>query len=520
MLRAQVGIGWAALTIAGLICGGGCRRSEPESAPFATAAPALTPDEIAGADRAAAEEVERWTRERDEQLREAIDPGELAEHTRRIGQADIAAGRVPLADLFLQGEAIFDRDFTRREGLGHGMGPLPAPGLSRVEHRAALGGPDALSCRECHGRGGDDGHGELHQRAWLDGDGRHLGSAHPRVPPHLAGLGLIQALAAEMTAELAGLVEQQRVVVRHGVADRRVPLVSKGVSFGEALIRPDGSLDTSGVRGIDLDRVVRPLGWKGVQPSLRTFIRSALPQHMGLEPLVLPSPAGATPALATAGPSMFAAIEARSGIYDRDGDGVPGELTEGQITSLSAYLALLDVPVILPPRGAETYAAWSRGGGLFRTLGCASCHRPELPLRSAVWVERGAHGGEGLRLDLVRDVQVRPGPDHFDDTAPDLAVRLFSDLRRHDLGPALAERKEGGAGPREFLTRPLWGLGDRGPYYLHDGRARSLGEAIRLHAGEAAAAAASYNALSDGEARSLDVFLLSLRRAPQARIAP
>src|SRR5207249_2493596 len=93
---------------------------------------------------------------------------------------------------------------------------------------------------------------------------------------------------------------------------------------------------------------------------------------------------------------------------DGDRDGVPGELHEGQITSLTAYLALLDVPVVLPPSGAAAERAWRRGADRFRALGCAECHRPELPLHSLKLTD-----GK-LALDLARDNQVPPRPEQFD----------------------------------------------------------------------------------------------------------
>ncbi len=470
-----------------------------ERAPAPRPARAPSPEELALIESQAADELARWRRERDERLTEAVDPGEQAEHARRIKQADIDLGKAPLAELFRQGETIFERRFTVREGLGSGLSGRPPPALSRVENAAAVGGPDALSCSECHGRGGDDGHGELHQRAWLDGDGRHLASARPRLPPHVAGAGLVAALAAEMSDELRREVDAGRDIAQKTGQPNPVLLESKGVSFGAVVVRADGTIDAAGLRGVDGDLAVKPFGWKGTSASLRGFVRQALPQHLGLEP--------PPPALAAAGPAAALPLP------DGDRDGVRGELHEGQLTSLVAYLALLDVPVVLPPADPALARAWRRGATRFRELGCAECHRPELALRSPRLTD-----GK-LVLDLVRDNQVPPAPEQFD-YVRDLAVRLYSDLRRHDLGPALAERSEHGVPASVFLTRPLWGLGDRGPYYLHDGRARTLAQAIRLHGGEAQAAADAYGKLAVDEARELDVFLLSLRRAPQGRIRP
>lgn len=492
---------WA--VVAFLSAGPGCHGVDRagEKPPAPSVAPELAPGELALAELAAREELERWTRERDERLVEAIDPGEAAEHARAVRQDAIDAGRVPIKDLFRQGEAIFDRAFTVAEGLGSGRNGRAPPGLSRVEGTAAVGGPDAISCRECHGRGGDDGHGELHQRAWLDGDGRHFGSAHPRLAPHLAGLGAVQRLAEEMSADLRAELEMGRSVARVAPdGNYRLALKSKGVSFGEVVVHADGSVDDSGLRGVDADLVVKPFGWKGTEPTLRSFARQALAQHLGLEP----------PAAAPASPLR------RTPPGDGDRDGVADELEEGQLTSLVVYLALLDTPLLLPPRDPESALAWRRGEARFRSLGCAECHRPELPLSSLVIEERASPHGPALTIDLARDNQVPPRLEQFDYARP-VGVRLFSDLRRHDLGPSLAEA---GGAASQFLTRPLWGLGDRGPYYLHDGRARSLREAILAHRGEASTSSQAFAALPAYEARTVEVFLRSLRRAPQARIAP
>lgn len=446
-------------------------------------------------------ERERWSRERRERQLDAVDPGELIEHSRRHHQLQIDAREVDVAKIFQQGETLFERRFTPPEGLGFGR--AVDRGLTRVEGPAM--GPDAMSCVECHHRGGDDGAGEQHQRAWLGGDGRRLSTAQPRVAPHLAGLGLVQLLAAEMTRDLQQRREQ---VVSQPGDSTRFELVSKGVSFGTLMVR-DGGLDLSEVVGVDADLVVRPFGWKGAHATLRTFVRAALPQHMGLEPLPLPADGGA-----------FADIESKPWLHDEDQDQVAGELHEGQLTSMAVYLALLDVPQVRPPVAADLREAWGRGAVVFGELGCAECHRPTLPLQGHAWVERGEGRDAGLAIDLIADVQVPPALEQRDYARP-LEVALFSDLRRHDLGPELATAAvDGGVAPRLFLTRPLWGLGTRGNAYLHDGRARTIADAVLAHGGEAAGVREKWKAASEGDRAAVGIYLLSLRRQPMARLQP
>jgi CxxC motif-containing protein (DUF1111 family) len=65
-------------------------------------------------------------------------------------------------------------------------------------------------------------------------------------------------------------------------------------------------------------------------------------------------------------------------------------------------------------------------------------------------------------------------------------IRAYSDLLLHNMGPGLADGLvEGKAGPADFRTPPLWGVGASGPPYLHDGSAHDLAEAIGRHDGEA-----------------------------------
>jgi CxxC motif-containing protein (DUF1111 family) len=114
------------------------------------------------------------------------------------------------------------------------------------------------------------------------------------------------------------------------------------------------------------------------------------------------------------------------------------------------------------------------GEGHFTAAGCASCHVPTL--------KTGPHP---LGVLGMRD------------------VTLYSDLLLHDMGDGLADhRTDGGASGREWRTTPLWGLRlvptflNGRAFYLHDGRARTLDEAIRLHGGEAQRARDAYIALT------------------------
>jgi len=92
-------------------------------------------------------------------------------------------------------------------------------------------------------------------------------------------------------------------------------------------------------------------------------------------------------------------------------------------------------------------------------------------------------------------------------------VNLYSDLLLHDMGNGLSDGvSQGEAGPREFRTAPLWGLGQR-LFFLHDGRASDLIATVRAHASsgsEANGVVARFLGLSETQKQNLLNFLRSL----------
>jgi len=88
-------------------------------------------------------------------------------------------------------------------------------------------------------------------------------------------------------------------------------------------------------------------------------------------------------------------------------------------------------------------------------------------------------------------------------------VAAYTDLLLHDMGPDLADICLGLAAPSEFRTEPLMGLRLR-TRFLHDGRAATVEDAVRLHAGEATAARDRFGTLSGDERQALLKFLASL----------
>ncbi len=127
------------------------------------------------------------------------------------------------------------------------------------------------------------------------------------------------------------------------------------------------------------------------------------------------------------------------------------------------------------------------GETLFATVGCTACHRETL----------------------------RTGDSEIDGLASQV-IHPYTDLLLHDMGAGLADgRPEFEASGSEWRTPPLWGIGlteivSGHTRFLHDGRARSLEEAILWHGGEAEGARSRFEALTAEQRAALLAFLESL----------
>ncbi|HVY63157.1 MAG TPA: di-heme oxidoredictase family protein, partial [Planctomycetota bacterium] len=195
----------------------------------------------------------------------------------------------------------------------------------------------------------------------------------------------------------------------------------KGESFGALAARPDGTFDASGVRGVSPDLVVRPFGWKGNVTTLRDFCRGAARDELGMEADELVYKVAGT------------------ADADLDGDGVPHELTVGDVTAITVYCAALSIPHTLdqaaadgtrPKPTAAASAQVARGRALFTSAGCSACHTPSLHLADVVYEEPTRRGGGNyLDPDLVA-MPGGPDPDHparFDLVAQGDPPRLVAD---------------------------------------------------------------------------------------------
>jgi CxxC motif-containing protein (DUF1111 family) len=160
------------------------------------------------------------------------------------------------------------------------------------------------------------------------------------------------------------------------------------------------------------------------------------------------------------------------------------ELQAGQLDAVTHYLRMLAPP----PRRNRDDAQVLRGELLFEQARCAVCHLPELP----------SHYGSG---DAAHNATT---------------IQPYTDLLLHDMGDGLRDgRREFVAGPRDWRTAPLWGLGLRrqvngNDALLHDGRARSVAEAIMWHGGDAEVSRRAFSNMSQNERQALVRFVESL----------
>jgi CxxC motif-containing protein (DUF1111 family) len=286
-------------------------------------------------------------------------------------------------------------------------------------------------------------------------------------------------------------------------------LSSKGVSFGHLTVSPDGQLDDSGIEGVSHDLTVRPFGWKGHQATLRDIAEESLHLHQGLLSNRIQ--------LAIRDGTLDRAPYGTGNWTDVDGDGVSLEIDSGMLTTVVGYLAQLEAPVIQPPRDPSLVDAWAAGRADFEAVGCAACHIPTLELHDSKLDARqpAAPDRQPFVIDVAKDGDGPKIEPKYAGKNTTYLVHLFSDLKRHDMGDALATpAAQGDIPPGVFLTRSLWGLAETAPY-LHDGRAPTVHDAIVLHGGEATPARDRYLALAEPERANLRVFLVSLSRQPK-----
>ncbi|WP_456295791.1 di-heme oxidoreductase family protein [Vibrio sp. AK197] len=214
--------------------------------------------------------------------------------------------------------------------------------------------------------------------------------------------------------------------------------------------------------------VIGRFGWKAGQPSLMQQNAAALNGDIGLTSRLFPSEN---------------CMPVQTVCQQMPNGGVP-EVSDKILKFVEFYSQHLGVPA----RRNSNQPLVQQGQKLFSTAGCDGCHKPSVQT--------------GIRDDLPSLSQQTISP--------------YSDLLLHDMGDGLADhRSEFLASGREWRTPPLWGLGytnevNGHSYFLHDGRARNLMEAIVWHGGEAREAQQAVLHFNAQQREALIAFLNSL----------
>jgi CxxC motif-containing protein (DUF1111 family) len=284
-----------------------------------------------------------------------------------------------------------------------------------------------------------------------------------RIPTPVFGAGLIEAIPD--TVILANMHENASVKKKLGISGH-----------------PNAHLSGNVNRSAN-DGTITRFGWKAQNKSLLMFAGEAYNVEMGISNQLFPQERDETPGcLFTATPNDTVNFTT-----------TPTPSAASNTAVLSDIEAFANFMRMLgPPTPASATPSTERGRTVFENVGCVHCHTPSFTTGKMI-----ASGSS-----TVPSVALSNQP-----------VNLFSDLLVHHMGQGLADGiTQGGAGPDEFRTAPLWGIGQR-IFFLHDGRTNNLVEAISAHkspGSEANKVIQRFNRLSTPEKQDLINFLRSL----------
>ncbi|WP_153770259.1 di-heme oxidoredictase family protein [Labrenzia sp. CE80] len=415
------------------------------------------------------------------------------------------------------GERLFEGKFTAADGAGR---PDATQAIVPTKRRRPsayvfqrMAGLDANSCASCHNVPVSGGAGDFTANVFVsegfesaDFDTIDPQFSNERGTNALQGAGLIEMLAREMTRDLRTQRRKALAKARHSGETITVTLTTKGVSFGKLSAKYDGTLDVSGLDGIDADLTLRPFGQKGVFASLRQFTVNALNHHHGIQ-----------------ASERFGARW--TGTDDFDGDDIPNEVGAGEVSALVAWQASLPAPTRKNDLPDVWQSAAAAGETLFADLGCAACHIPALPLESLTFQDPSPYDNAGTLRPTDVDLPIELDFSQFDwvqalpkDAEGRTLVPLFGDLKRHRIADAARDTlgnellSQRFVARDVFLTAELWGVGSTAPYG-HRGDLTSLHEIIEAHGGEATDARKAYSALDEAERQNIIAFLRSLEIA-------
>jgi CxxC motif-containing protein (DUF1111 family) len=230
-------------------------------------------------------------------------------------------------------------------------------------------------------------------------------------------------------------------------------------------------------------------GWRGQVGNLREFVVSACAMELGLQN--------------EKHPQALDPLDPKLRLKGND-------LTQAQCDALATYCASLPAPVRIEPASARDAEHARRGEKLFASCGCTACHVPEVGKVEGIYSDLLLHDmGEVLSDPISANPEKGTALTVTEVVGGGSSAYGGGGGRIvESLSPAALALR------REWRTPPLWGLRDSAPY-LHDGRARTLSEAITAHGGEAESSAQKFRGL-DFVARSDLLDFLNTLAAPAA----
>jgi CxxC motif-containing protein (DUF1111 family) len=274
---------------------------------------------------------------------------------------------------------------------------------------------------------------------------------------------------------------------RHNLSFR-IPSPLFGAGLIEAI--PDSEIENIAARDLQRKRrlgikgkanrlykngAIGKFGWKADTPSIQAFVAEAYATEEGVTNELFPQEGKDIPSECLLNP---APEDSFSPFFSRPIDAM------SNVSRVTYFIRFLG-----QPPAADSSEESTTGKELFTAIGCAECHTPVLT------TGKSSH-------PVLSEQQ----------------VALYSDLLLHHMGSGLADGiREGNAGPDEFRTAPLWGVGKR-LFFLHDGRTTSLSQAILMHSSdpyqsmrsEADEVITSYRQLPQKEKDALLYFLKGL----------
>lgn len=274
-----------------------------------------------------------------------------------------------------------------------------------------------------------------------------------RTPTSLFGLGLVEATSdANLQANLAA------------------------TQSARAALRIGGIFNTSGNDG-----TITRFGWKAQNKSLMIFAGEAYNVEQGVSNEVFPNERSGVPGCVFNG-----SPEDASNMLNQNASSPNFGTNLGTVSEMSSDVVNFAAFIRLsaPAAPAAPTASTTNGASLFNSIGCSLCHSPVLTTSASPYTGMSS-----------------------------VAYNPYSDFALHHMGSGLSDGiHQGAAGPDQFRTAPLWGLGQK-LYFLHDGRTTDLIQAIESHnssGSEANLVIHKYNSLKASQVQDLLNFLRSL----------